>query len=144
MARGSVVPTVRVASPVKGGVAEASVQWVPALSDNATISALAGVMPGAVVALGGGNGRMTALGVIAAVVEAIVTESVERMELRAPPPTVRTPQDLDDTVGNWMIDIFNFGPDREIWQAIWSIRTNGKSFGDVEEFGFRQTNQWAA
>ena len=46
VARGSVVPTMRVASRSESGNVEASVQWVPALIDSATVNALAAAMPG--------------------------------------------------------------------------------------------------
>ncbi len=98
VARGSVVPSMRVASRSESGNIEASVQWVPALVDSATVNALAAAMPGAVVAVGGGNGRATATAVIAATVEAIVAESIERTELPAPPPSAKSPIDLEDTV----------------------------------------------
>jgi len=97
-ARGSIVPNVRLAKRPEGRATDAAVRWVPALVDSPAIEALVAAMPGTVVALGGGDGRVTATSVIGAVVEAIVTESVERMELPAAPPSANTPTDFADTV----------------------------------------------
>ncbi len=97
-ARGSIVPSLRVARRPNGGPVDASVRWVPALLDNAVVGALATSMPGPVAALTGGGGRATATAVMAATVEAIVSEAVERMELPAVPPTANTQRDLDDSV----------------------------------------------
>ena len=96
--RGSVVPSLRVARRPNGGPVDASVRWVPALLDNAVVGALSTSMPGPVAALTGGGGRATATAVMAAAVEAIVSEAVERMELPAVPPTANTQRDLDDSV----------------------------------------------
>ncbi|MFN0091994.1 MAG: DEAD/DEAH box helicase [Acidimicrobiales bacterium] len=98
VARGSIVPGVRVAKRAEGRLVDAAVRWSPALLDTAAVDALAGSMPGAMAAAGGGDGRAVANAVIAAVVEAVVAESVERMELPASPPTANTATDLDDTV----------------------------------------------
>jgi len=84
-ARGAIVPSVRVTGHAKTGLVESTVRWVPTLIDRVTLNTLAALMPGAVVAAGGGDGRATASAVIAAAVEAIVTESIERMELPAAP-----------------------------------------------------------
>ena len=97
-ARGSIVPTVRVASRSEGRVIDTAVRWVPALVHNPEVEALSAAMPGTVVALGGGDGRATTISVVSAVVEAIVTESVERMELPAAPPSANTATDFADTV----------------------------------------------
>ncbi len=98
VASGSVVPSVRVTGRSGGGLVEATVRWVPALVEGAVVQALAAAMPGTVVAVGGGDGRTTTTAVIAAAVEAIVTESIERMELPASPPSAKSPTDLADTV----------------------------------------------
>ena len=97
-ARGSIVPKLRVPGRQDGGLVEAYVQWVPALMDRAEINTLATMMPGAVVAVGGGDARVTTAAVITAAVEAIVTESIERMELPAAPASALSAIDLDDTV----------------------------------------------
>ena len=97
-ARGGMVPTVRVGKRPDGRLVDASVQWVPALVDTPEIEALAAAMPGPVIALGGGDGRATAVSIITAVIEAIVAQVIERMELPAAPPNATTPVDLADAV----------------------------------------------
>jgi hypothetical protein len=97
-ARGSIVPRLRTAGRQDGALVESTVHWAPALMDRAAVNALAAAMPGAVVAVGGGDARTTAAAVITAAVEAIVTESIERMELPAAPSSATTPIDLDDMV----------------------------------------------
>ncbi len=97
--RGSVVPSLKILKRPEGnGPAEAAVRWLPALTDSPEVDALAGVMPATVTALGGPDGRAVATQVVAAVVETIVHESIERMELPAQPPNANTPTDLNDTV----------------------------------------------
>ena len=54
-------------------------------------------MPAPVVALGGGDARVTVTSVIASVIEAIVSEAIERMELPAGPAHANTPNDLHET-----------------------------------------------
>jgi SNF2 domain-containing protein/SNF2 helicase protein/helicase-like protein len=97
-AQGWVVPSVRVTGREGGGLVDAAVRWVPALVDSAAVNALAAAMPGTVVAIGGGDGRATATAVITAAVEAIITASIERMELPAPPPSATSPTDFEGTV----------------------------------------------
>ena len=55
-------------------------------------------MPGTVAAVDGGTGPAITSAVINAVVEAIATESVERMELPAAPPTVTSARDVSDAL----------------------------------------------
>ena len=98
VARGSIVPSVRADPHPQGRLIDAAVRWVPALVANPAVDALVASMPATAVPMGGGDGRATATAVITAVVEAIVTEAVERMELPAPPPSVETPTDLIDAV----------------------------------------------
>ena len=97
-ARGGMVPTVKVGKKPDGRMIDAQVRWAPALMDSPEIDALAAAMPGTVVALGGGDGRATAVSVVTAVVEAIVEQVLARMELPAAPPTATTPVDLADAV----------------------------------------------
>ena len=97
-ARGAIVPSVRVTEHAKTGHVESTVRWVPTLIDRPTLNALAALMPGAVVAAGGGDGRATASAVITAAVEAIVTESIERMELPAAPLSAARPAEVDAMV----------------------------------------------
>ena len=89
-ASGSIVPSLRVPQRPQGRLVDAAVRWRPALVDSPAIVALAAAMPATVAAIGGGDGRATTSAVITAVVEAIVTESVERMELPATPPSVNS------------------------------------------------------
>jgi hypothetical protein len=96
--RGSVVPTLKIVKRPEVGPVEAAVRWVPALTDSPEVDLLAAAMPAPVVVLGGGDGRSVATSVIAAVVEAVVNVSIERMELPASPPNANTPTDLNDTV----------------------------------------------
>ncbi len=98
VANGSVVPNVRVANRSESGIIDTTVHWAPALLDSATINSLAAAMPGAVVAVGGGNSRATTVAVITGAVEAIMAESIERSELPTQPPTAKSPIDLEYTV----------------------------------------------
>ena len=100
---GSIVPALRVARRAANGrPVDAAVRWRPALVDSPAIDALAAAMPGTVAASGAhgsaGVRRATVLAVITAVVEAIVAESVERMELPAAPPSANSAVDLADAV----------------------------------------------
>ena len=100
-ASGSIVPTIRARSAPRSQQAQqatAEVRWRPALVDSPTIAALAAAMPGPVAIIGRESGRAMTTAVLTAVVEAIVAESVERMELPAAPPTVRSPRDMQDAV----------------------------------------------
>ena len=97
-AAGSIVPSLRVPQRPQGRVVDVAVRWKPALVDSPAIVALAAAMPGTVAALGCGDGRVTTTAVVTAVVEAIVNESVERMELPAEPPSANTATDLGDAV----------------------------------------------
>ncbi len=96
--RGSVVPSLRIIKRPEHGPLDAAVRWLPALTDSPAVDTLAAAMPQTVIALGGGDGKAVAAAVIAAVVETIVGESVERMELPASPPNANTPTDLNDTI----------------------------------------------
>ncbi len=96
-ARGSLVPTLRVGSKADGGLLGAVVRWTPALVDNPNVEALVGCMPATVTALDGADARPTAVAVVSAVVEAIVSESVERMELPTAPPHANSMVDLYET-----------------------------------------------
>src|SRR3954451_16197603 len=100
VARGAIVPR-PVVSTRSSGATEVSVRWGPALVDNDVLAPLVAAMPGTVVAVGGSrnpNGRAVATAVITAVAEAIVAESLERMELPAAPPSANSRRDLDDAV----------------------------------------------
>ena len=97
-ASGSVVPTLRVPRQPQGRAVNAELRWRPALIDSPTIIALVAAMPGTVAAVDSGSGQATTAAVISAVVEAITSESVERMQLPAAPPNVASPTDLRDAL----------------------------------------------
>jgi SNF2-related domain/SNF2 Helicase protein/Helicase conserved C-terminal domain len=97
-ASGSIVPAVRVPKRPQSRLVNAEVRWRPALADSPAIAALTAAMPGTVAAVDGGSGPAITSAVITAVVEAIARESVERMELPAPPPTVTSVRDVSDTL----------------------------------------------
>ncbi|MET0459032.1 MAG: SNF2-related protein [Ilumatobacteraceae bacterium] len=97
-AAGSIVPTLRIESRSQSRTTNAAVRWRPALMDSPTIVALAAAMPATVAAVDRGSGPAIVSAVISAVVEAIAAESVERLELPAAPPTVRTARDMSDAV----------------------------------------------
>ncbi len=97
-ASGTIVPTVRARPRQRESQVTAEVRWRPALVDSPTITALAAAMPGPVAAIDPDNGRATTVAVLTAVVEAIVAEGVERLDLPAAPPSVRSPRDLQDAV----------------------------------------------
>ncbi len=97
-ASGSIVPSLRVPQRREGRLVNAEVRWRPALADSPMIAALTEAMPATVTAIDGGHGRAITSAVITAVVEAIATESVERMELPAPPPTVKSMKDVNDAL----------------------------------------------
>ena len=97
-ASGAIVPALSVRQRPQRGLVDAEVRWRPALTDSPAIAALAAAMPGTVAAVDGGRGPAVTSAVIAAVVDAIATESVERMELPAPPPIVRSMTDVRDAL----------------------------------------------
>jgi superfamily II DNA or RNA helicase len=120
-ARGAMVPGVHVRRRSEARHIDATVRWEPALLDATVVDALAAAMPRTVLAPAGNPGdangqngqhgqhgqnggarlapaRATVTAVIGAVVDAIVRESIERMEFPAAPPSANTPTDLDDTV----------------------------------------------
>ena len=97
-ASGSIVPALRVPQRSRSRLVSAEVRWRPALADSPAIAALAAAMPGTVAVIDGGRGPAITSAVITAVVEAIATESVERMELPAPPPTVKSMTDVSDAL----------------------------------------------
>ena len=98
VASGAVVPSVKVLKRPDSGPADAAVRWLPALGTSSEVDALVAAMPPTVAALGGGDARWLTSAVMAAVVETIMLESIERMELPAQPPNANTPIDLNDTI----------------------------------------------
>jgi len=113
VARGAIVPRLEVGSQAHGRSVDALVRWVPALSDSAMIASLASAMPGTVAALSGEAAGVTTRGVVGAVVEAIVSEGLERLDLPAQPPRASSPTDLADTMIARM-DGASFPADREL------------------------------
>jgi hypothetical protein len=97
-ASGSIVPALRVPQRPQSGLVNAVVQWRPAVADSPAIAALAAAMPGTVAAIDGRRGPAITSTVITAVIEAIVAESVERIDLPAPPPTVRSVSDVNEAL----------------------------------------------
>ena len=95
---GSIVPVLRVPQRARSRLVTAELRWRPALADSPVIAALAAAMPATVAAVDGGTGPAITSAVISAVVEAIAVESVERMELPAPPPSVTSARDMSDAL----------------------------------------------
>jgi hypothetical protein len=90
VARGDVVPTLRSTKRSDGRTLDLAVRWLPALVDDAEVARFAAAMPGAVAALAGSDARAITLGVLEAVVDAVVTTAAGRLSLPAPPPVTRT------------------------------------------------------
>jgi len=103
VARGSIVPTLELVRPTRGprednGVSAYSVRWAPALVDRAELDALASSLPGPMSALDRSDARSLTLAVLGAVVDTIAGDAARRLELSAPPPVVRTPADVAESV----------------------------------------------
>ena len=98
VARGAIVPSLHVSSRRRGRHVDADVRWKPALLDQRAIDTLAKAMPAAVAAIDQDSPRATTMGVVAAVIQAIVTESAERGQAAAQPPSANTVTDLWDTI----------------------------------------------
>ena len=96
--RGAIVPRLRAVKRADVRHVDLNLNWSPALLDTAMLDALSASMPGTVIALGGPDSRATTIAVLTAVVEAIVVETVGRMELPAQPPSANTPIDIDDSL----------------------------------------------
>jgi hypothetical protein len=100
VARGCVVPTLAPAgAPSRSsGATSHSVRWAPALFDRSKHDSLARCMPPPVAALDRSDARTLTLAVLGAVVDAITSDAARRLELPAPPPVVRTPADVAESV----------------------------------------------
>jgi len=98
VARGAVVPNLRVTPRRDGHGTDAAVRWSPAFVSRAVVEELAAVMPGTVAAIGNVAAHATTGAVLGAVVEAIMTEAAERVELKAQPPSAKTITDLGDSM----------------------------------------------
>ncbi|HEX2849044.1 MAG TPA: SNF2-related protein [Acidimicrobiales bacterium] len=89
-AQGAVVPALR-GTRRETSAREVAVKWSPALVDAGLLAAFSSSMPPAVVAVTPAKSRTVVDGVLAATVNAIVTEAASRMEMPAPPPFTNTP-----------------------------------------------------
>jgi hypothetical protein len=90
VANGAAVPTLPGVKRGDGKTLDLAVRWVPALVDDALVSAMATAMPGPVTLLGGGDARHVTLDLIGAVVDTICCQAAAMVELAAPPPSNRT------------------------------------------------------
>jgi hypothetical protein len=98
VANGAVAPTLKVDAKRDSRFADIAVHWAPALIDDAVVRQLAASMPGPVGALVVADGRATALALLGAVTDAIVSDAARRMQLPAAPPTANTGPDLADAL----------------------------------------------
>ncbi|MDQ6947346.1 MAG: DEAD/DEAH box helicase [Actinomycetota bacterium] len=104
VARGSIVPTLesvrssRARREDASNLSAYSVRWAPALVDRAELDALARSVPGPVGALDRSDARALTLSVLGAVVDTIAGDAARRLDLAAPPPVVRTPADVAESV----------------------------------------------
>jgi hypothetical protein len=97
-ARGRVVPTLNHARRPGGRTLGLEVEWAPALIDSAELAELASAMPRPVGLLTPAQPRTLALSVMNAAVDAILREAARKVEVAAPPPTVRTAADVTEAV----------------------------------------------
>ncbi len=99
VAHGAVVPTLQTVKRVDRS-SEMAVRWQAALLDNASLDKLAAIMPGTVRTLvpPAVAPRVLVKEVIDAMVHAIVSDAAGRLELPAPPPTVRTTTDVAEAI----------------------------------------------
>ncbi len=104
VARGAIVPTLESVRSSRGrredaaGTSAYSVRWAPALVDRADLDALARSVPGPVGALDRFDARALTLSVLGVVVDTIAADAARRLDLAAPPPVVRTPADVAESV----------------------------------------------
>ncbi|WCO65327.1 DEAD/DEAH box helicase [Iamia majanohamensis] len=98
VAQGRIVPNLRSEGRTEGSTMELNVRWVPALVDEAEVEALAQAMPGPVVALGNAEAKTVTRNVLAAAVDAIVSQAARFLELEAPPPSTRNAVDVAEAV----------------------------------------------
>ncbi|MEX2659362.1 MAG: DEAD/DEAH box helicase [Acidimicrobiales bacterium] len=98
LASGSIVPTLRSKRSGRGsggdGLTEVSVRWVPALVDQSRLDELVRTIPGTVTVIDRSDAKAITLSILGAVVDAVATDAASRVELAAPPPTVRTAGDV--------------------------------------------------
>src|SRR5262249_32754802 len=74
-----------------------SVRWTPALVDAGRLNELAADMPGSIAALDNSvDARAVTRSALTGMVDAICRDSARRIEVPAPPPTVRTAADVTE------------------------------------------------
>ncbi|HVM09355.1 MAG TPA: DEAD/DEAH box helicase [Acidimicrobiales bacterium] len=97
VALGRVVPALHM-SKRRDRNPELAVRWSPALLEAADIDGLANSMPGTVTALTKSDPRTVVLDVLRSLVDAILREAGSRLELPAPPPVIRTADDVGEAM----------------------------------------------
>ncbi|HEV3225420.1 MAG TPA: DEAD/DEAH box helicase [Acidimicrobiales bacterium] len=100
VARGAVVPALESTPAANDRSLELSVRWRAALVGNAMLDKYAAIMPGAVrvMAPPAVTSRALVSELFGAVVNAVVAEAASKLELPAPPPTVRTTADVAESI----------------------------------------------
>jgi superfamily II DNA or RNA helicase len=108
VANGSIVPSLTVdsggraqqggAKASQNAVADHAVRWRPALLDQSELESVMGAIPGPVLAVARVAPKEVSLGVLEAIVHAIVSLAASRLELPAPPPNPRSTPDVAETV----------------------------------------------
>ncbi len=98
VAQGRIVPNLRSEGRSEGSTMELNVHWVPALVDEDEVEGLAQAMPGPVVALGNAEAKTVTRNVLAAAIDAIVSQAARFLDLEAPPPAVRNAVDVAEAV----------------------------------------------
>ncbi len=98
VARGAVVPTLSGSKKRGDQHMQMSVTWRPALVDEASITTMAAAMPPPVTAVAHADAREVTRAVQGAVVDTIVRQAAGMLDFAAPPPDVRTIEDVGDAV----------------------------------------------
>ena len=98
VARGAVVPTLSGSKKRGDQHMQMSVTWRPALVDEASITTMAAAMPPPVTAVAHADAREVTRAVQGAVVDTIVRQAAGMLDFAAPPPDVRTIDDVGDAV----------------------------------------------
>jgi hypothetical protein len=98
VAQGRLVPTLQSDKRPDARWLDLSVRWLPAGVDDGEVVQLAAAMPGPITLLAPGDARVVTRSVLAAVVHAIATDAAARLELPAPPPTVRTAAEVAESM----------------------------------------------
>jgi len=98
VAGGRIVPNLRSEGRSDSDALELNVRWVPAIVDEEEVATLAAAMPGPIIALAGHEPKTVTRGVLAAVVDAVASDAAGRLDLPAPPPTVRNALAVSEAV----------------------------------------------